>query len=274
MDRNAIVSIIVDRLNSEKESLKSAFQQRHLNIPTRYFVIDDLLPAEIVQNIYDSFPKSSQMRRMKSFRERKFTSKDLNRFDPLLTEITFSFQDPKVIELISEITGFEAQTGDPHLYAGGLSLMVNTDFLNPHIDNSHNHTQDKYRTGNILYYVSPDWKESSGGNLELWDKEVKENLTIVSKFNRLVFMETNLHSWHSVSPLTVDANRCCVSNYYFSALSPMNKDYFHVTSFSGRPNQKIVRVWSKIDNELRQFARKIKKGGFGKKDLLKVSASK
>lgn len=271
MYRNEIVQIITERLEADKESIKIQFFKTSGQVPTRFFFLDNLLPEEVVMKAYEAFPTPPVMRRMKSFRELKYTSKNLNEFNPLLGEITFALQDQKVIDLIGEITGFESQSGDPHLYAGGLSLMVKGDFLNPHIDNSHNHSMDKYRTGNVLYYVSPNWEQESGGNLELWDKDVKENVTIVSKFNRLVFMETNLHSWHSVSPVAIDSNRCCISNYYFSPISPMGKEYFHVTSFSGRPHQKIRRIWSRFDNQLRQIVRKVKKDGFGKKDLLSSS---
>ena len=47
---------------------------------------------------------------------------------------------------------------DETLYAGGISLMKNKDFLNPHLDNSHDKDKKKYRRLNLLYYVTPDWK--------------------------------------------------------------------------------------------------------------------
>uniref|UniRef100_UPI004053B2CD 2OG-Fe(II) oxygenase n=1 Tax=Qipengyuania sp. GPGPB31 TaxID=3023518 RepID=UPI004053B2CD len=53
---------------------------------------------------------------------------------------------------------------------------------------------------NLLYYVTPDWAEKAGGNLDLWDDSVSEPVTIPSTFNRLVLIETNPRSWHSVSP--------------------------------------------------------------------------
>jgi hypothetical protein len=79
--------------------------------------------------------------------------------------------------------------------------------------------------------------------------------TIWSKFNRLVFMETNRHSWHSVSPVVDGEARCCVSNYYFTEASPEAEHYYHVTSYSARPEQRARRMLAKVDNGLRQFAR-------------------
>lgn len=71
------------------------------------------------------------------------------------------------------------------------------------------------------------------GNFELWDSDRKKPKTIVSAFNRLVVMDTNKNSWHSVSPVLVNGPRCCVFNYYFSDISHDATDYFHVASFLG-----------------------------------------
>ena len=84
-------------------------------------------------------------------------------------------------------------------------------------------------------------------------------------------METNNLSWHSVSPVKrKDGLRKCVSNYYFSKESPLSYEYFHVTSFNGRPEQKIKRVLCKVDNFLRSSVRNIKPSGFAKKDLFET----
>lgn len=205
---------------------------------------------------------------MDSFRERKLTTKQYDQFNSILGEITFAFQDPEVIRAFEEITGIKNQIGDPKLYAGGLSMMRPGDFLDPHIDNSHDLGRQTYRRLNLLYYVTPDWKLEDGGHLELWDKTVSQNLVIESRFNRLVLMETHNLSWHSVSPIKKpNGLRKCVSNYYFSKESPLGHDYFHITAFSARPGQTIKRAFCKVDNFIRSNLRNIKPTGFGKKDV-------
>lgn len=131
---------------------------------------------------------------------------------------------------------------DPTLYASGISIMEKDDFLNPHLDNSHDGDQELYRVINLLYYVSPDWKVEYGGNLELWDVDVKKPTEIHSKFNRLVIMETTDTSYHSVNKVKVDRRRVCVSNYYFSKNVANNHTYKHVTTFTGRPEEPIKKV--------------------------------
>lgn len=60
-------------------------------------------------------------------------------------------------------------------------------------------------------------------------------------------METDPRSWHSVNPVLKADRRCCVSNYYFSAVSPAGRDYRHVTSFKGRPGQEARTLVLRLD---------------------------
>jgi hypothetical protein len=120
--------------------------------------------------------------------------------------------------------------------------MEKDDFLNPHLDNSHDGDQEKYRIIHLLYYVSPNWQQEYGGNLELWDTKVSIPTEIHAKFNRLVVMETNNISYHSVNKVRFDGRRVCVSNYFFCKDSSNLKQFKHVTTFHGRPEEPLKKV--------------------------------
>ena len=261
-----LVELILERLEREFEEIRADFQTDK-GISTRFTAIDNLLPQDIAEKIYQAFPPPEGMRLLDSFREKKYTSKSLEKFAPLINDITFAFQDPKVINKIAELTGIEKAVGDPHLYAGGISAMAKGHFLNPHLDNSHDYEQKNYRVLNLLYYVTPDWKAENGGNLELWNEDVTGAVEIPSLFNRLVLMATNDKSWHSVNEVKPDRLRCCVSNYYFSPVSPNGYETTHVTYFQARPEQTVRRLITKADSDLRTLLRKVVKKGFSKKDL-------
>ena len=264
---NALVDLICQRLRYKQDALCAQFRASASEVGERYASIDDLLPDELAQRIHKAFPSAAQMRLMDSFRERKYTSKNFDAFDPVLKDITFAFQDERVLKIVEAITGITQQVPDAHLYAGGLSAMARGHFLGPHIDNSHDGERRNYRTLNLLYYVTPGWSIENGGNLELWDRPVQRHTTIVSRYNRLVLMETNPWSWHSVSEVQADGLRCCVSNYYFSPVSPTGVDYFNITAFSARPEQKLRRVLAWVDGRLRQTVRRVVPQGLGKKDV-------
>jgi len=225
--------------------------------PVNHFVVDNLLPEEWAHAIRFAFPPPEAMVLKRSLRELKYVSAQMNRYDSLLEEIVYAFQQPELLSLVEQITALQALEPDSRLYAGGISLMAPGHFLNPHVDNSHDRSQQKYRVLNLLYYVSPDWSEHDGGNLELWPTGPKGlPITIVSKFNRLVVMVTHEHSWHSVSRSVGKADRCCVSNYYFSEHPIGSQQYSHVTSFRGRPEQPVRDLVLRCDNWLRTIVGK------------------
>lgn len=261
------VSEIIKKLNHSRDSITSQWMNP-VGTNTRYFFLDNLLPKPDIDEIYNAFPRNGDgFFDKESFREKKRTSASLSEFDNILSDITYAIQDPKVVNSVSEICEIDKLEPDPKLYAGGLSMMFPDDYLNPHIDNSHDGERNKYRRLNLLYYVSPDWALENGGNFELWNDDRTKPKTIIAHQNRLVVMETNKYSWHSVSKVTTNRPRCCVSNYYFSENSPHRDEYFHVTSFTGRPEQRFRRFYGVVDNVLRNFVSKTLKIGRGKDEI-------
>ena len=102
--------------------------------PTRHFIIDDLLPE-------------------------------------FIRECLFSFQHESILASIEKIIGIQSLHADKSLYASGVSLMGKNDYLNPHLDNSHDRISNKYRCLNLLYYVSENWNQENGG---IWSYGTRE----------------------------------------------------------------------------------------------------
>lgn len=209
------------------------------------------------------------MHERKSLREHKFTANNLSVLASIMEESTFAFQDPRVVTMVRDVTGIEEMQGDPNLYAGGLSLMQHRHFLLPHLDNSHDKDRQLYRVLNLLYYVTPNWQQGAGGNLELWDDGPQGSpREIVSAFNRLVLMVTHQTSWHSVNQVRAHRGRACISNYYFSQRPVAPHEYFHVTSFRARPEQRSgLDMVLRADAAARNRVRTIFKNGVYKPDI-------
>jgi len=186
MQRTEIADFVVARLEPEVEALRRAWLASGR---IRHFAIDDVLPEEIAHRIRAAFPPPDAMQIKRSLRELKFVAAQMDRYDPLLEEAIFAFQDPRVVALVGRITGLQQLEPDEQLYAGGISVMVQGQFLNPHLDNSHDLARERYRVLNLLYYVSPGWQLANGGNLEVWPEGPKgEQITIESRFNRLAIL--------------------------------------------------------------------------------------
>jgi Rps23 Pro-64 3,4-dihydroxylase Tpa1-like proline 4-hydroxylase len=260
MNRKELAYLICDQLTKNRVVLKNQFLKSKATIG--YFFIDDLLPEELALEIHNKFPTTDKAVRKKNLREFKFTAYQMDLYDSLLEDLIYAFQDEKVIQLISGICDLEQVYGDENLYAGGLSLMEKDNFLNPHLDNSHDKDRERWRVLNLLYYVTPNWTLENGGNLEVWPNGLKQaQTTIESKFNRLVVMTTHQKSWHSVSKVLKEDIRCCVSNYYFSKQPLLESDTFHVTTFRGRSSEKVKDLFLRLDTTLRSNIRKLFKKG-------------
>ena len=260
MNRKDLSDLIFSKIEKNQDILSKQFEDSKNKIG--FFYIDDLLPEEIAIQIHENFPKSSEMVLKKSIRENKYIAAQMNLYHPILEDIIYAFQDERIVKLVAKICAIKEAFPDDKLYAGGISLMGKNQFLNPHLDNSHDKERERWRVLNLLYYVTPDWDIKNGGNLELWPNGLSEKqITIESKFNRLAVMATHNHSLHSVSPVVVDIERKCVSNYYFSNAPLSSTDTFHVTSFRGRPENKITDLILKTDTWLRMNLRKIFKKG-------------
>lgn len=260
MHRLQISDLIYNNLKTHKNFLSEQFKSTKKDIG--FFYLDDLLPEDLAQKIHQKFPQIENTVKKGSLRELKHIAYEMNKYHPILEEVIYAFQDFRIVSLIGEICDLKKISADEKLYAGGLSLMAKNNFLNPHLDNSHDKDRNRWRVLNLLYYVTPDWDYNFGGNLEVWPKGLKkEQITIQSKFNRLVVMATHQNSWHSVSKVKADAVRCCVSNYYFSNDPLLVSDNFHVTTFRGRPKEKIKDFFLQLDNKVRQGIRVLFKNG-------------
>lgn len=260
LDRNEISEMICSRLQQEKDRLREMYQNSSQNIG--YFFIDDVLPVDIARKVYESFPRIDKTKRKRSLYQDKHIAVQMNEYDPLAEEAIYAFQQQAVLDVVGEITGIKMMSPDENLYAGGLSLMGKGNFLNPHLDNSHDKDRQRWRVLNLLYYVTPDWETENGGNLELWPNGPKQDcITVESKFNRLAVMATHDKSWHSVSQVNGNGVRCCVSNYYFSEEPLVEGSQFHITSFRGRPEQKLRDKVLQADIYLRSTIRKVFKNG-------------
>lgn len=260
MTKEKMSDLIFSKIEDNKEKLIAQFQNSKNEIG--FFYLDNLFPEEIALQIHTNFPKSSEMTLKRSLREDKYITAQMNSYHAILEDVIYAFHDERIVKQIAQICSIKECFPDDKLYAGGISLMEKNQFLNPHLDNSHDKDRERWRVLNLLYYVTPNWELENGGNLEIWPKGLKEKqTTIVSKFNRLVVMATHNKSLHSVSPINSIEERKCVSNYYFSTGPLEAADTFHVTSFRGRPENKFSDIILQTDTWLRMNLRKLFKKG-------------
>jgi hypothetical protein len=91
---------------------------------------------------------------------------------------------------------------------------------------------------NVLIYLNDDWSEEYGGQLELWDRDMKECLkSVVPEANRCVIFNTTSTSNHG-NPAKVDhpdgRSRKSIALYYYTA-TWRDDMRGHNTQFRARP---------------------------------------
>ena len=223
--------------------------------PVRHCYLDQLLPESIALKFHAALPDPGNLMVRDSIKERKRVGIRLEDYAPEMSAILYAFQEPEVIEAVAQITDLKELSADKSLYGSGISQMIEGDFLLPHLDNSHDGDGKLYRVLNLLYYITPDWPENAGGNLELWDKAMKKRVEIHSRFNRLVLMETHTESVHGVTRVTKPGGvRSCISNYYFSPIPANQKEHIHKTTFFARPEDSpMKKLQLGVENLIKRF---------------------
>lgn len=249
-----IAELIRERIKRELPRLQRDWSTSG---PTSHLVIDDALPPDLARRVFEARPAIENLALKSSLKERKKVGVSVEEWDPLMREATLALQSRPVLEATEKVTGISQLIADTTLYAAGISVMEKGDFLQPHLDNSHDGDQQLYRVLNLLYYVTPDWDPDDGGNLELWDHDVRDRVVVEARFNRLVIMMTGTKSWHSVQEVTGDVPRVCLSSYFFRERPVETSDYRHVTFFAGRPEQRWRNLILRLEGSLRGFAGKL-----------------
>ena len=105
MDIQEISDLIYNKILNKKEELTAQFNASKGEIG--YFYIDDLLPEALAEACFKRFPEPSEMRILKSMKEYKHVSAQMDKHDPFLEQVIYAFQDPKIVSLIGEICDIE-----------------------------------------------------------------------------------------------------------------------------------------------------------------------
>lgn len=233
--------------------------------PFPHFLIDDFLKPDFAEAVHDGFPTLDSAKEIgRSFaavNERgKIQVTDSSKFAPPLQALNDTLQSDEWLKLMAYVFDMPDLQADPKLTGGGLHVTGSRGHLDVHLDFNILKDRDLHRRLNILIYLNKDWEESWGGNVELWDKDVKHCEHSFSPiFNRCVVFATNDVSWHGVTAVNCPSDRCrrSYAAYYYSEQPPENWDgKFHSTIFKARPNEKIKgRIQMPLENASRASRR-------------------
>ena len=190
--------------------------------PFPHIVIDDFLDREVLRNVPNQFPSSEDKDFFDRDQERlKFQYHPYEVSSGLIRNLFAELNSQAFLGFLEEMTGIRGLLPDPYFEGGGLHETKRGGHLGIHADFNVHGKLNVERRLNLLIYLNEDWKEEYGGQLELWDQNMKECAVRVEPiFGRAVIFNTTLDSFHGhPEPLNCPPNRTrrSIATYYYSA---------------------------------------------------------
>ena len=213
--------------------------------PFPHIILDNFFNEDLLKKVIYEFPNNLDKIGIDNDadpQKNKFTLNDSSKFGNN-TKTFFNFTNSyEFINFLNKISGIkEPLVSDPYFVGGGLHELRNGGYLNIHSDFNRHPKMKLDRRLNLLIYLNKDWKNSFGGQLELWDKDMTKCCkSITPEFNRMVIFSTNSFSYHG-NPNKIDCpsnlTRKSLALYYYSNGRPENELELgdHTTIFRKRP---------------------------------------
>ena len=218
--------------------------------PYPHIILDNFFNNSFLTKVLNDFPDLKNINTSEKYDNKNEVKMSYNKCEnfPDNIKYLFNFLNSKTFLLfLQNLTSIkETLLSDPYLMGGGLHEIKKGGVLKVHTDFNRHPFFDLDRRINVLIYLNKDWKNKYGGDLELWDKDMKKCIRkIEPKFNRMVIFSTTDFSNHGhPDPLNCPENisRKSLALYYFSSGRPKEevniKNIKNRTFFRNRANIK------------------------------------
>ncbi len=235
-------------LSLDREGLKKAFASAR---PFPFVKIEQFLDPAAAQEIAEAYPAFdialSQGRTFQSVNEKKkIQITDAAKFPTPISRLNDALASPQFLSDLCYITRMPNLLADPELVGGGMHITGPGGRLDVHVDFNYIQERKLHRRLNLLLYLNPRWDETWGGQIQLWDTEIKNcEASFAPTFNRCVIFETNNISYHGVTPISPSAPvpRQSFATYYYTREAPAHWDgAAHSTIFKARPDEKFRKL--------------------------------
>jgi Rps23 Pro-64 3,4-dihydroxylase Tpa1-like proline 4-hydroxylase len=214
--------------------------------PFPHVVIDDLLPADVLDAVIEEFPtpEAVDWQTFDDLKQKKLALADTREMGPVTRQLLAELNSAVFIDFLEQVTSIPGLVPDPHYVGGGLHQIQRGGYLKVHADFNRHKRLELDRRLNLLVYLNKDWDESYGGHLELWDHAMEHcEVKVTPVFNRAVVFATTDFSYHGhPNPLTCPPERArrSLALYYYSNGRPEAEvSRGHETLFRSRPGENL-----------------------------------
>lgn len=205
--------------------------------PFPHYALDDALEKSVAEKIQQeilALPLEKFDRYNNPF-EQKYTLRNKHELPPCLKQLFSYLQSDTFVQRLSAFVGYPLMVDSTRNFHG-VHLYENGDSLDIHVDAGIHPTLRHKKQVTVGFYLSHQWKESYGCELEIWrgsnagieKPEIYECVKkIAPVFNRMVIFTNTDNSWHG-NPVPADcppeARRIFITVSYLS----------HNTTFDNR----------------------------------------
>jgi hypothetical protein len=215
--------------------------------PFPHIVIDNFLPLPLIEEIHSLFPTEKLSDDI--FYEKDYSGLHKRQVLPESCEhkvrsIFHFFNSAPLLQFLEGLTTIDSLIADPYFNGGGFHEIFKGGKLGVHADFRINKKLHLNRRINMLIYLNKNWDPKFGGNLELWDREMKSKVhAIAPLFNRCVIFNTDADSYHGhPDPLNTpeEITRKSIALYYYTASKKVYEDTpAYSTMYVARPSDGI-----------------------------------
>lgn len=174
--------------------------------PFPYGKLDGFLNDDFARNVQNEIMSISHedWDRYNNPFEQKYTLRDKNNFPEKLTQLFIELTSDSFVSTLSKIVGYDLRL-DTTKNFWGVHTYGPGDKLDIHADAGLHPTLGLKKQVTLGIYLSYDWKEEYGCDLEIWrgENSVNNNAKLIEKadsispiFNRLVIFTCNDYAWH------------------------------------------------------------------------------
>ncbi|MDC0302893.1 2OG-Fe(II) oxygenase [bacterium] len=214
------------RLSYQASSVVDGFNTA---APFAHAVLDDFLPQAHAASLARDFPTPqdpiwSDWRKREGHQYGKQGTRNSDQFWRLPDYLYFSlleFNSSIFLRFLEDLTGLCSLIPDPYFQGGGLHQIVNGGILDIHTDFNDYRRLGLFRRLNVLLYLTSDWEDGDGAELELWDGPPPDGRCVKKVapiFNRLVVFKTDKTSFHGHTTewQPLDRTRRSIALYYYT----------------------------------------------------------
>jgi Rps23 Pro-64 3,4-dihydroxylase Tpa1-like proline 4-hydroxylase len=217
--------------------------------PFPHAVLDEFIDSGTVERIASEFPKredraswldyNGQDAAGKPLQHLKYHISEESRLGPATQRLLYELKSACFLQVLSTLTGIDDLIPDALNHGGGIHMSCRGALLKIHADFNRHPNWHLDRRLNLLLYLNEGWQEGYGGDLELWDPEMRECRKKISPIGgRCVVFSTSSTSYHGhPDPLTSPEHvtRKSIALYYYTNRRHGDEDKVHSTLWQARP---------------------------------------